>query len=269
MLNCNTFNDTYSELDPALPMLSNPTQNLHQRQRQHRRQQSTPTAFEATKVPALPNIQKHVSHRRGISLDQRQQRRQSPQQDNNTVSYTNQGFQQTQQHQLRETQQQRLVRPGHQQQVIYHGHPNDGGYLMSPIISPQTSAFQATYASIPIMAPESFSAYQSYGGQMNPDLRMYANDCPGGSPFEQAQFVNSSGLPSPFSSSYGDYPAGLEVSAEPQGLGLTVPGSRPSSSRSCRRPSGGIADRVAMFEGMGASSSSRPITPQSQNDSSK
>ncbi|KAI9822319.1 MAG: hypothetical protein M1827_000037 [Pycnora praestabilis] len=114
-------------------MLSNPHSNLHQRQRQHRRQNSTPTAFDAPKVPLLPatTFQRHGSHRRGLSLDQRnghqqqQQRRQS-QQDDRTVS-TNHGLQQNQQHILQETQQQRLARPGQQQQR--HNHISQGQHI--------------------------------------------------------------------------------------------------------------------------------------------
>ena len=94
-------------------MLSNPSSSLQQRQRQHRRQNSTPSAFQAPKVPLLPatNIQRTAAHRRGQSLDQRCAQRAQPQQDDTMVS-TNIGSQQRQQHGLREAQQQRLARPG-------------------------------------------------------------------------------------------------------------------------------------------------------------
>ncbi|KAI9852308.1 MAG: hypothetical protein M1824_002029 [Vezdaea acicularis] len=85
-------------------MLSNPNSGLQQRQRQHRRQNSTPAAFDAPKVPILPaKIQRQSSHRRGQSLDQRniRQRQLRPQDDETHI--------------LRETQQQRLARPGQQQ----------------------------------------------------------------------------------------------------------------------------------------------------------
>ncbi|KAG9236045.1 hypothetical protein BJ875DRAFT_359241, partial [Amylocarpus encephaloides] len=90
-------------------MLSNPTKNLHNRQRQHRRQNSTPTAFDPVKANTLPNIQKHGAHRRGMSLDQR--RRQTPPQD---------------------VTQQRLVRPGQQFSL-----DNDENYLSSPAVPQQ------------------------------------------------------------------------------------------------------------------------------------
>ncbi|KAF8860735.1 hypothetical protein BDZ45DRAFT_574080, partial [Acephala macrosclerotiorum] len=95
-------------------MLSNPTNNLHNRQRQHRRQNSTPNAFEPVKVSNLPNIQRHGGHRRGMSLDTR--RRQTPPQD---------------------YMQQRLVRPGQQ----YVPFDNDENYLNSPNVTPQRQSF--------------------------------------------------------------------------------------------------------------------------------
>ncbi len=109
----------------CISMLSNQTSNLQQRQRQHRRQNSTPNAFDAPKVPLLPAtaIQRHGSHRRGLSLDQRiqqQEQRRKSQQDDRTVS-TNPGLQQQQQHILREAQQQRLARPGQQHSTHIHG----------------------------------------------------------------------------------------------------------------------------------------------------
>ncbi|KAH0565652.1 hypothetical protein GP486_000962 [Trichoglossum hirsutum] len=99
-------------------MLSNTNQALYRQQRLHRRQNSTPTAFEAPKVPLLPatKLQRLALHRRGQSLDQRtQQTRQRLVQDDSTVSITP-GFQPNQQHTLRATQQHKLVQPGQQQQ---------------------------------------------------------------------------------------------------------------------------------------------------------
>lgn len=94
-------------------MLSNQTSDLHPRQ--HRRQNSTPTTFDAQKVPLLPaTLQQHGSHRRGLSLDQhtntRHQRHLSPQDDR--LRSTNPGLPLTQQHILREAQPQLLARPG-------------------------------------------------------------------------------------------------------------------------------------------------------------
>ncbi|CRK46007.1 hypothetical protein BN1723_019855, partial [Verticillium longisporum] len=58
-------------------MLSSPSRNLQARQRAtHRRQNSTPSAFEPAKIPALPTVQNRqraLGHRRGLSLDTRRQ----------------------------------------------------------------------------------------------------------------------------------------------------------------------------------------------------
>ena len=109
-------------------MLSNPSSSLQQRQRQHRRQNSTPNALQAPKVPLLPvtplqrNGSKSKSHRRGQSLDLRPSQSTprlttsnniTPSQDDISVSI-NPGFQPSPnrlQHALREAQQQRLGRP--------------------------------------------------------------------------------------------------------------------------------------------------------------
>ncbi|KAK3385365.1 hypothetical protein B0H63DRAFT_181965 [Podospora didyma] len=107
-------------------MLSNPSPQasaLHARQRQHRRQNSTPSAFEAVKIAPLPAFHhqrpQHMSHRRGLSLDTRRQQQQHHhqptfRQDFTMVSTTttNPGLQTTPQHVLREAQQQRIARPG-------------------------------------------------------------------------------------------------------------------------------------------------------------
>ena len=125
-------------------MLSNPNSRLHQRQRQHRRQNSTPTAFQAPKVPLLPasTLQRNGSHRRGQSYDQQSNQRQTRQhwpQDDTTVS-TNPGLQQRQQHILREAQQQRLARPGHLQ-------PRSDFPLEPQLEEPPPDYFEACFSS--------------------------------------------------------------------------------------------------------------------------
>lgn len=93
--------------------MSNPPSVLQQRQRLHRRQNSTPVALEAIKVPTLsPAIQRQNSHRRGQSLDQRSPIRGQHRQTGSTVSITNLGSTTTGQQILREAQQQRIARPG-------------------------------------------------------------------------------------------------------------------------------------------------------------
>ncbi|KAG9246164.1 hypothetical protein BJ878DRAFT_405901, partial [Calycina marina] len=101
-------------------MLSNPQTNLHNRQRLHRRQNSTPNEFDSVKVHDLPTIQRHNGHRRGqMSLDFRRQP-----QDLNSLK----------------TQQQRLARPGQ----IFTIFDNDENYLGSPIVTPNRQSFDAS-----------------------------------------------------------------------------------------------------------------------------
>ena len=96
-------------------MMCNPPSVLQQRQRLHRRQNSTPVAFEALQVPHLsPTVQRHNSHRRGQSLDQRSPIRGQYRQTGSTVSITNTGSANIGQQILREAQQQKSARPGQQ-----------------------------------------------------------------------------------------------------------------------------------------------------------
>lgn len=245
-------------------MLSNPT-NLHQRQRQHRRQQSTPTAFEAPKVPLLPNIPTNGHHRRGMSLDQRRRRQPSPQ-DNKTVSITNNGFHQTQQHILREAQQQRLVRPGQQQQQApRHNLVNDENYLISPLASPQSQCFESGCVSSYGKSPRHQSPYLSYSGQTHTPVNTESNGSSGNYHFSDDDPILFTDNEIP--SAYLEFSAGVGEGSAQENWGTMRPSTKPSSSR---RVSGGIADRVAIFEGMiGEQSCSRPITPPNQNVSSE
>ena len=220
-------------------MLSNPTNNLHNRQRHHRRQQSTPTAYEPVKVAILPTYPRHGSHRRGMSLDTR--RRNSPPQ-GMTIQNTNQGYTTNLQHNLRETQQQRPIRPG--PSPSYQNFANDENYLQSPAVTPQRQFFDIgqTYESQnvytdPVITPTNvnfFAESHDYtvmnnGLTMPPSTHLNYNQMEN---FETTQMY----------------------------------GSRPSSRR---RISGGIQGRVAQFEHMANKSSQRPSTPPTQNASGK
>lgn len=211
-------------------MLSNPTNNLHNRQRQHRRQNSTPTAFDSVKVQNLPNIQRHGAHRRGMSLDTRQ--RQTPPQDTNMTSTTNHGYQSTSQHILRETQQQTLVRPGQH----FTRTDNDENYLNSPITTPQRQSFDASCTAQ--YGEQSFPQYAYNGPINNTTTNLFSDD---------------NLIPSAFL----DFSAGFEGASGMQN-------SEGNSRRSSRRISGGIVDRVAKFENLTLQSPSRPITPPNQ-----
>ncbi|RDW73905.1 hypothetical protein BP5796_07347 [Coleophoma crateriformis] len=212
-------------------MLSNPNNNLQNRQRLHRRQNSTPNAFEAAKVNALPNLQRHGSHRRGISLDQR--RRQTPPQD-----YT---------HILRETQQQRLVRPGQQ----YQHYDNDENYKSSPAVTPHRQSFDA--ACMGNFEAQRMNSPYPYSGPINTTMSVDPNSFPGANDFN---LYTSDGNLTP--SAFLDF-SHIE--------GMSQSHSAPSSKRSSRRISGGILDRVAQFENMATMKTERPITPPNQNAS--
>jgi regulatory protein SWI5 len=219
-------------------MLSNPANNLQNRQRQHRRQKSTPTAFESVKVNDLPNIQRHA-HRRGMSLDQRQQ--QTNQQEFTVSSTNNQGYQIIQQHLLREAQQQRLQRPGNH----FTTFDNDENYLNSPIVTPNRQSFDAgnQYGETP-------SSQYTYSGPINTTINVDPNVF-GGNDFDL--FSSEALTPSAY----------LDFSASFDGLPSTGCGSRRSSIG--RRISGGIVERVAQFESLALKSPQRPITPPNHN----
>lgn len=241
-------------------MLSNPT-NL-QRHRQHRRQQSTPTAYDASKVPALPNLQRKASHRRGMSLDQR--RRQSPTQEQYRVSITNQGFNDTQQHILRETQQQRLARQGQQQPIRYFNPTSDENYLISPIVTPLRQSFDSGCMNLYGGSREA-TPYSPYPDNINSINGVNANDCAGSNPFggNDSLLYPDEGAITP--SAYLDFSMSFDGLPQ-EDWGATIkPSSRPSTGR---RISGNIADRIARFESLAAEqSSSRPLTPPSQKSS--
>lgn len=235
----------------AFIMLSNPTNNLHNRQRQHRRQNSTPNAFEPVKASNLPNIQRQAAHRRGMSLDQR--RRQTPPQAHR-VSNTNQGYQTTQsQHILQETQQQRLVRPGHQ----FAQFDNDENYLSSPAVTPNRQSFDAGCRNQNTQRM-SQSQFQ-FPGPINTIIQVDPNNFAGNNDFNLYQ---SETVLTP--SAYLDFSTGFENNSQGQN---SASHSRRSSAG--RRISGGILDRVSQFEQMALQSPCRPITPPNQNASRK
>jgi regulatory protein SWI5 len=234
-------------------MLSNPI-NLQQRQRQHRRQQSTPTAFDATKVSNLPNIQRHGSHRRGMSLDTRQHR--LSQQDTNT----NQGFNDNQQQLLREAQQQRLARQG--QYVPQYTPTRDEGYSLSPFVTDPGQDFDSVLAKYGISSQPA-SPYDNYSGHVNTNVQANQNDFSQG--LMDNGYYSQSGNNTP--SDLIDFSMAYDDPSSQQDWGATI---RPNGKNIGRRVSGGIAQRVARFEGIASAQQvSRPITPPNHNVSSK
>lgn len=230
-------------------MLSNPPPtNLQNRQRQHRRQNSTPTAFEPMKVTALPKTVQRPGHRRGMSLDQRP--RHAPAQD--PAQFTNQGYPTTPQHILRETQQQRLARPGH-----FATFGNDENYMGSPLVNPQRQSFDAGYSN-PYAAPVQQHTY-SFSGPINSAIPVDPRTFNG--PNDYDLYAAETVMTPTFMSYFQDPDA-------PNGH------SRPSSAcfssrRSSfdRRASIGL-DRVPQFGQQALQSPHRPVTPPEQNTAS-
>ncbi|KAI2602608.1 hypothetical protein GGR54DRAFT_494216 [Hypoxylon sp. NC1633] len=255
-------------------MLSNPPQGgLQTRNRQHRRQNSTPTGFEAMKIAAnLPNLHQHhqqqqqrsrMSHRRGMSLDTRRQHRQQmqsptipPRQEFTTVSNaTNNTGSITSQHVLREAQQQRIARPGPQQ--AYANLASDETYLMSPHGTPRSQDFEG-------------QAFGNLTSQQNIQLDLDLFNAPMDAIIKKNQESFSSNMSAPqdfnqFPSSALSTPTFMSFQDSPTGgPGWISEGESPSTRRSSRRISNGIMDRVAKFENMGLDVS-RPLTPPGQN----
>jgi hypothetical protein len=156
-------------------MMSIPPSSLQQRQRLHRRQNSTPVvAFEAMKVHTSMPQRQNSFHRRGHSFDQ-QQRSPIRKQHGSTVSMTNIGSPHGQQI-LRETQQQRIARPGQQQNTNFQIpiSPDCGMYSASSNSMPGTP-----YDNMPmneIMHHNSqgidYAHSQQYFSQMNMAMQM-------------------------------------------------------------------------------------------------
>lgn len=254
------------------------TSSLHMRQRQHRRQNSTPTAFEAVKIAPLPNTPRqqrphHVSHRRGLSLDTRR-RQLSPttatttiRQDFTTVSTSttnNTGLATTTQQCLRESQQQRAARPGPSQANFNTINQDGESYLLSPQGTPQAQRFdglpqtnQDTCMAVP---------FSGYMGPMNiiikkNQLNLQATDMVGVQEFDF--FGSDSAMSTPTFASFAD------GSPSTSQQGWMSEGDTASTRRTSRRISNGIMDRVAKFEGLGMEALQRPMTPPNQNATSK
>lgn len=103
-------------------MMSNTPSSLQSRQRLHKRQNSTPVAFEAMKVPMPPTtVQRHSLHRRGQSYDMARTPIRRQNHNGSAVSINTNIGPIHGQPILREAQQQKMTRPG--QQPI---HPQGG-----------------------------------------------------------------------------------------------------------------------------------------------
>ncbi|KAF4981825.1 hypothetical protein FZEAL_2452 [Fusarium zealandicum] len=238
-------------------MLSNPT-GLHARQRQHRRQNSTPTAFEGAKIPnRLPTNTRQAGHRRGLSLDVRRQHNSaspSTRQDYMVSTNTNNtGPANSQHHVLREAQQQRIqARPGTRQHPYASLAPSGAeNYLMSPHGTPQTQRFDPS-----CFDPNSLP-FDPYAADLNVMMSKgqaggYGDNMSGGKDFDL--FNNDSALSTP---TFMNFPEASSTQ------GWVSEGDTSSTRRTSRRISNGIMDRVHKFENMDGLQ--RPTTPPNQN----
>lgn len=277
----------YRQFDPIpnsshFTMLSNPPPSgLHarqQHQRQHRRQNSTPTAFDALKIATdLPNSmhphpqspQPHrprMSHRRGaMSLDLRRQQMPSPttlRQEFSTVSNsTNNTGINTSQHVLREAQQQRIARPGPQQ--AFANLASDENYGLPHQEAPQVEAFGTPcFDGLPGQHNMSMP-FDMYNGQMNMMMKKGQENYSHPNSMTSSQDFDlfpSSALSTPTFVRFQDSPTGAP--------GWISESDTPSTRRGSRRISNGIMDRVAKFENIGEVPS-RPLTPTQRNVAGK
>lgn len=258
-------------------MLSNPPHmsglQVHSRQRQHRRQNSTPSAFDAVKIAPLPSLQQRrpMSHRRGLSLDTRgQQLAPAPTTTAMRREYmpvsmaaTNARPATPQQHVLQESHQQRTGRPGLGQPFT----AQDGSdtFLISPQVTPQNRRFANAVSAqeqIAEMHGLPFNPYPAslglFEGSSN---RVRGNTID--SPRDFDFFGTDSALSTPSFMTFPDSsPAGTC-----HGWNSETETASTHSRRSSRRISNGIMDKVAKFEAIGSGnhgSSERPCTPNGQ-----
>lgn len=204
-----------------------------------------------------------------MSLDTRRQQLRSPptplRQDFTTVSeQTNTGLTTTQQHVLREAQQQRIARPGHGQP--YANMANDENYLISPHSTPHSRRFDAACYDRLTASPQQPDCvgvgYDMYGAPINLAVKRspasFTNNMAGAQDFEL--FGQESSLSSPTFMNFQESPTTAQ--------GWTSEGDTSSTRRSSRRISNGIMDRVSKFENMGMETVQRPMTPPNQNGAS-
>ncbi|RKF72841.1 putative c2h2 transcription factor swi5 [Golovinomyces cichoracearum] len=224
-------------------MLSNQTTNLHNRQRQHRRQNSTPSVFEPVKVSSLPNIQRNHGHRRGMSLDHRSQ--QTPPKDR-MVSNLNTGYPTAPQHFLQEAQQHGLVRPGQQ----YTKFGNDGNYLSSPVVTPHRSSLDMNYTPSFEGNMQQSPHHFAYLGPMSWAMGVEQTNTCGNNDFNLLpNGPNHSINFLEFSSSHGS------------SIGSSVQENFDRRGSTGGRISDGISERVSQFENLALQSPHRPLTP--------
>lgn len=272
-----TTTASFPDLHPASTMLSNPPQMsaLHSRHRQHRRQNSTPSAFDAVKIAPLPDLRQRrpTSHRRGLSLDIRGQHPQplapapptaTRQEYVATTMTTNPGPTIKPQHVLRESQQQRTIRSGHSQPAFTEQNNSDI-FLLSPQVTPQTHLYPSSLPGQGQLTDVSGLPFEPYPSSLGLFDRAAANLNGNGidPPQEFEFFTADSALSTP---TFMTFP---ESSPAETGQGWISESETASthSRRSSRRISNGILDKVAKFEAMRNGQETlpqRPCTPDGQ-----
>ncbi|KAG6202089.1 hypothetical protein E4U50_006444 [Claviceps purpurea] len=227
-------------------MLSDPPTGSSARQRQHRRQNSTPSAFEARTISQPPNANNRrqaMAHRRGLSLDTRRNHMAEP-----TVQH---GI--NKHHILQEAQQQRIqARPGPPQlDYASMASQDSDDFLISPHGTPHSQRFDASsFDSMPIQFPYEGS-YWNMMLQKNHDS--FASNMAESKNFDLYSF--DSALSTPTFMNFPDSPTGH----------IWPICDEAASRRNSRRVSNGIMERVAKFENMGLEVTHRPTTPSNQN----
>lgn len=283
--NCD-IDDNQTPLPNSTPftMLSNPPHmspgGLHSRQRQHRRQNSTPSVYEAVKIAPLPNFQHqrpNVSHRRGLSLDTRRQQlatstHTTPRQNYTPVGIptTNPGSATTPQQTLREAQQQRTIRRGSDQPAFTHfptQHLQDDSdsFLLSPQVTPQSQRFINALSGQGQMAETNGLSFETY---LALDMMKSPTSFSNNGPIDPSQDFNFYGSGSALSTpTFMTFPESSPASTC-QGWISESETASTQSRRASRRISNGIMDKIAKFESLGSgidTPSQRPTTPANQN----
>ncbi|KAK3898955.1 hypothetical protein C8A05DRAFT_18537 [Staphylotrichum tortipilum] len=244
--------------------------------RQHRRQNSTPSAFDAVKIAPLPNLQQRrlMSHRRGLSLDVRAPRL-APAPAPSTVhqeysmarsSVAHGGPETMPKKQMQETQQQHAARLNANHSSFTSQNTGDP-FLMSPDAAGQARLFAGGLTGeMPLPTDINGLPFDPFSGSLGMLDRsadqLSANIVDGSQDFEF--FAADSSLSTP---TFMTFPDSSPASATCQAWLTETERANADSRRSSRRISNGIMDKVAKFEAMGNGpdpSVQRPCTPNSQ-----
>ncbi|TEA18374.1 Metallothionein expression activator [Colletotrichum sidae] len=235
-------------------MLSNtpPVNPLHARHR-HRRQNSTPTAFEGVKIQPLPNNvqrQRALGHRRGLSLDTRRQ-----------VMSPNAGTRQD-----FATHNRSMYCEKRSSNAYKHARAPTSKHISTTNNNNTNNSSNNNFntnSTCQRFDPSCFDStpiqFDQFGNQINAIMaksqHSYSSSLGSSKDFEL--FGPDSAMSTPSFMNYSDAPN------TPQGW--ISEGDTASTRRSSRRISNGIMDRVSKFETMGADQAQRPTTPPHQN----